>query len=82
MIKAKRENKLTYKWCGLIEKSKKNPIEANRMVTNRKNTMPEPNIRGTMDAALASFPEFSLKKKLRMGDMHLFGIFMGCRVIS
>jgi len=52
------------------------------MVTNRKNAMPEPNIRGTRDAALASFPEFSLEKKLRMGNMDPFGIFMGYRVIS
>jgi hypothetical protein len=51
------------------------------LITNKKNTMPEPNIRRTKDAALASFPEFSLAKRLRMGDMDPFGIFMGYRVI-
>jgi len=43
--------------------------------------MPEPNIKRTKDAALASFPEFSVEKRLRMGDMDPFGIFMGYNFI-
>ena len=77
IIKAKRENKLIYKWWEVIEKSKKNPVEANRMVTNRKNMMPEPNTRRAMDAVLALFPDFCSIKKLRIGDMDPFGLFMG-----
>jgi hypothetical protein len=60
---------------------KKNPAETNRLITNRKNTMPEPNIRRTLDAALASFPEFALDKRLPIGDMGPFGMVMGYRGI-
>jgi len=80
-IKATRENKPMCKWQGVIETWKKNPAETNRMVTNWKNTMAEPNIKRAKDAALASFPEFSLEKRLRMGDMDPFGIFMNTNFI-
>jgi hypothetical protein len=39
------------------------------MVTNRKNMIPEPNIRKIIDAALDSWLDLSLGKKLRIGDM-------------
>jgi hypothetical protein len=52
------------------------------MVKNRKNMIPEPNIRRIIDAALDSWLDLSLGKKLRIGNMDSFGIVMGYQVFS
>jgi hypothetical protein len=60
--------------------SKKNPMDANRMLTKRKNIIPEPNIREIMDTALALSLDFS-SPKLWLDDTDSLDIFMDSEVI-
>ena len=64
-----------------MDNSKNKPMETNNRVINKKNKIPDPNIRRARDAVLVLFRKFSSAKKPRIDGSDPFGMCMEHQIL-